>query len=171
MKQKIWQYLDSTEVEELSNLGEVLVRINRCAVVVKGGRRFSFSALSIAGTRDGVVGAGFGKARQVPGAIEKAAKDARKHLIRVPLDENGSIPHAVTGIFCGSRIRLLPASGGTGIIAGASVRNVCEMAGIKNVLTKAYGSTNPVNLVKATLSGLSQLRTQEQVAALRGVEL
>lgn len=171
MKQKNFLYLDSAEVEELQNLSEVLVRINRCAVVVKGGRRFSFSALQISGNRGGAVGAGFGKARQVPGAIEKAAKDARKHLIRVPLDENGSIPHAVTGIYCGSRIRLLPASAGTGIIAGASVRSVCEMAGIKNILTKAYGSTNPVNLVKATLSGLSQLRTAQSVAALRGVEL
>ena len=171
MKQKNFLYLDAAEVEELQNLSEVLVRINRCAVVVKGGRRFSFSALQISGTRGGVVGAGFGKARQVPGAIEKAAKDARKHLIRVPLDPNGSIPHAVTGIYCGSRIRLLPASAGTGIIAGASVRSVCEMAGVKNILTKAYGSTNPVNLVKATLSGLSQLRTSEAVAALRGVEL
>jgi len=89
----------------------------------------------------------------------------------VPLDENGSIPHEVTGEYCGARIRLLPASAGTGIIAGASVRNVCEMAGIRNILTKAYGSTNPVNLTKATLSGLSLLRTAEQVAALRGVDV
>ena len=163
-------YLDNEEASEL-NITETLVKINRCAAVVKGGRRFSFSALSVAGDRDGVVGYGFGKARQVPAAIEKAAKDTRKHLQRVPLNQDGAIPHEVTGVFCGSRVRLLPASAGTGIIAGASVRAVCEMAGVKNILTKSYGSTNPVNLIKATLHGLSQLRTAEQVAELRGVEL
>jgi len=165
------QYLDSAEANELANLDEVLVKINRCSAVVKGGRRFSFSALSIAGNRGGVVGYGFGKARQVPGAIEKAAKDARKHLQRVPLTAEGSVPHEVTGYFCGAQIRLLPASEGTGIIAGASVRAVCEMAGIRNVLTKCYGSTNPVNVVKSTLQALAQLRTPQQVAELRGVEL
>ena len=171
MKQKEYQFLDPAEVDDLTGLSEVLVRINRCAAVVKGGRRFSFSALSISGTREGVVGVGYGKARQVPGAIEKAAKDARKHLVRVPLTEGGTVPHEITGRYCGSSIRIIPASPGTGIIAGASVRAVCEMAGIKNILTKAYGSTNPVNLVKATLSALTQLRTREEVASLRGVDL
>jgi len=164
-------YLDTTEANEVDNVTEVLLKINRSAAVVKGGRRFSFSALSVAGNRDGVVGHGFGKARQVPAAIEKAAKDARKHLMRVPVTSAGTIPHEVTGNHCGSTIRMLPASAGTGIIAGASVRAVCEMAGVKNILTKAYGSTNPINLIKATFQALSQLRTPDQVQALRGVEL
>ena len=165
------QFLDNTEVADLQNLDEVLLRINRCSAVVKGGRRFSFSALSVVGNRDGIVGFGFGKARQVPGAIEKAAKDGRKHMMRVPVTAAGSIPHEVEGVFCGSRVRLLPASEGTGIIAGASVRAVCEMAGIRNVLTKCYGSTNPMNAVKGTILALSLLRTPAEVAALRGVEV
>jgi len=165
------QYLDTLEVDQLSTLSEVLVKINRCAVVVKGGRRFSFSALSVSGNRGGVVGIGFGKGRQVPSAIEKAARDARKHLMRVPLTADGSIPHEVEESFCGARIRLVPASAGTGIIAGASPRAVCEMAGIRNILTKSYGSNNPVNLVKATLIALSKLRTRDEVAAMRGIEL
>ena len=170
MKAKL-TYLDTAEAAQLESITEVLVKINRSAAVVKGGRRFSFSALSVAGDRKNVVGYGFGKARQVPNAIEKAAKDARKHLMRVPLNADGTIPHEVTGRFCGAMIRMLPASAGTGIIAGASVRAVCEMAGIKNILTKAYGSTNPVNLIKATFHALSLLRTPSQVAELRGVEL
>jgi small subunit ribosomal protein S5 len=170
MKQS-FRYLDVAEVDQLSTLSEVLVRINRCAVVVKGGRRFSFSALSVSGNRGGVVGIGFGKGRQVPGAIEKAGRDARKHLMRVPVTPAGSIPHEVEAGFCGALIRLVPASPGTGIIAGASVRAVCEMAGIKNILTKSYGSTNPVNLVKATLLALSRLRTEREVGDLREVEL
>lgn len=166
-----FRYLEAAEVDQLTTLSEVLVKINRCAVVVKGGRRFSFSALSVSGTRDGVVGIGFGKGRQVPSAIEKAARDARKHLMRVPVNEHGSIPHEVEATYCGARIRLVPASGGTGIIAGASVRAVCEMSGIRNILTKSYGSNNPINLIKATLLALSQLRTREEVAALRGVSV
>jgi small subunit ribosomal protein S5 len=170
MTQEI-QYLDAVEVEQLATLSEVLVKINRCAVVVKGGRRFSFSALSVSGNREGVVGIGFGKGRQVPSAIDKAARDARKHLTRIPITKEGSIPHEVEETYCGARIRLVPASGGTGIIAGASVRAVCEMAGVRNILTKSYGSNNPVNLVKATLYALAKLRTREQVASLRGVEV
>jgi small subunit ribosomal protein S5 len=165
------KFLDSSEASEITDLTEILIKINRSAAVVKGGRRFSFSALSVAGNRAGIVGFGFGKARQVPMAIEKAAKDARKHLVRVPLTADGSIPHEVQGSFCGAVIRLVPAAAGTGIIAGASVRAVCEMAGISNILTKAYGSTNPVNLVKASFQALSQLRTPAQVAELRGVQL
>jgi small subunit ribosomal protein S5 len=164
-------YLDTTESAQLDGVTEILIKINRSAAVVKGGRRFSFSALTVAGNRDGLVGHGFGKARQVPPAIEKAAKDARKHMIRVPLNAAGSIPHEVTGRFCGATIRLIPASAGTGLIAGASVRAVCEMGGIKNILSKAYGSTNPINLIKATFHALSLLRTAEQVAELRGVDL
>lgn len=170
MKHKI-EYLDTMEVEELADLSETLVKVNRSAAVVKGGRRFSFSALSIVGNRDGLVGFGFGKARQVPMAIEKAAKDGRKHLQRVHVAEGGTIPHEITGRFCGAMIRLLPASPGTGIIACSSVRAVCEMAGIKNILTKSYGSTNPINLVKATLAALAQLRTRQQLSELRGVPI
>lgn len=164
-------YLDTAESAQLENITEVLVKINRSAAVVKGGRRFSFSALSVAGNRDGIVGYGFGKARQVPAAIEKAAKDARKHMMSVPLNAAGTIPHEVTGRHCGAEIRLLPASAGTGIIAGSSARAVCEMAGIKNILSKSYGSTNPINLIKATFHALAQLRTPQEVADLRQVEL
>lgn len=165
------EYLDHTEVEKLDNLGEQLISVNRCAAVVKGGRRFSFSGLTVVGNHEGIVGYGFGKARQVPNAIEKANKDGRKHLMRIPRTPWGSIPHEVEGAFCGARVRLVPASEGTGIIAGSSVRAVAEMAGIKNLLTKSYGSANPINLVKATLDALGQLRTPEETAALRGVQL
>jgi len=164
-------YLDTAESAELEAITEVLLKINRSAAVVKGGRRFSFSALSVAGNRGGIVGHGFGKARQVPAAIEKAAKDARKHMMRVNLTPEGTIHHEVYGRHCGSTVILVPASAGTGLIAGGSVRAVCEMAGIKNILSKAHGSTNPINLVKATFHALSQLRTPEEVASLRGVEL
>lgn len=166
-----FRYLDAQEVDQIQNLSEVLVRINRSAAVVKGGRRFSFSALSVCGNREGVVGLGYGKGRQVPSAIEKAARDARKHLIRVPINDQGSIPHEVQSHYCGAIIRLIPASSGTGIIAGASARAVCEMGGIKNILSKSYGSNNPINLVKATLLALSQLRTRQEVAELRGVSV
>lgn len=170
MKAK-FSYLDTAESAELESISEILVKINRSAAVVKGGRRFSFSALSVAGNRGGVVGHGFGKARQVPAAIDKAAKDARKHMMRVNLTEAGTIPHEVTGVYCGSQIRMIPASPGTGIIAGSSVRAVCEMAGVKDILTKSYGSTNPINLIKATFAALAQLRSHEEVQELRGVPL
>jgi len=170
MKPRI-RYLDGMEVEEINDISEALVKVNRSAAVVKGGRRFSFSALSVSGNKQGIVGYGFGKARQVPGAIEKAARDGRKHLMRVPLTKSGTIPHETEGFYCSAMLRMLPASPGTGIIACPSVRAVCEMAGIKDILTKSYGSTNPVNLIKATLHALSQLRTPQQVAQLRGVEL
>lgn len=170
MKHKL-MYLDHGEVEELQNLNEQLIKVNRCAAVVKGGRRFSFSALVVLGDREGVVGYGFGKARQVPNSVEKAGKDGRKHLQRVPITAWGSIPHEVIGEYCSARVKLIPASEGTGIIAGTSVRAVAEMAGIKNMLSKSMGSTNPINLVKATLDALSQLRTPEEVKELRGVEV
>jgi small subunit ribosomal protein S5 len=169
MKSRL-NYMDTPEAAQVEGLSEILIQVNRSAAVVKGGRRFSFSALSVAGNRAGIVGQGFGKARQVPTAIEKATRDARKHMIRVPLSADGTIPHEVMGKYCGAMVRLVPASPGTGVIAGASVRAVCEMAGVKNILTKAYGSTNPVNLVKATFHALSQLRTTDQVLALRGTE-
>jgi small subunit ribosomal protein S5 len=165
------RYLDHVEAAEVQNITEILIRVNRCAAVVKGGRRFSFAALSVAGNREGVVGYGYAKARQVPSAIEKAARDARKHLFRVPVTAESTLPHEVSGRFGASMVRLLPAPPGTGIIAGATVRAVCEMAGIHNVCSKAYGSTNPINLVKATLHALSLIRTPDQVAALRGVSV
>ncbi len=165
------EYIDHSTVEELQNINEQLLSVNRCAATMKGGRRFSFATLVVVGDRAGHVGYGFSKARQVPNAIEKAGKDGRKHIQIVPVTKDGSIPHEVVGEFCAARVKLIPASSGTGIIAGASVRAVAEMAGIQNLLTKSLGSTNPVNLVKATLHALSQLRTPEEVAELRGVEL
>lgn len=165
------EYLDHSEIQEAGELSETLLRVNRCAAVVKGGRRFSFSGLCVVGNRSGVVGYGFGKARGVPQAIEKANKDGRKHLQRVPLTKEGTIPHEVIGEFCSARVKLIPASEGTGIIAGTSVRAVAEMAGIKNLLSKSMGSTNPINLVKATLDALGQLRAPSEVEELRKVKL
>jgi len=147
-----------------------VVAINRSAVVVKGGRRFSFSALSVVGNRDGVVGIGYGKAKEVPSAVEKSVKNGRKALMRVCRDEN-TIPHPVEGIFCSSRVRLIPARPGTGIIAGKAVRKVIELAGIHDILTKNYGSTNALNVVKATMAALAQLRSKEEVEELRGVTI
>lgn len=157
---------EAAEIEVEDNV----VAINRTAAVVKGGRRFSFSALTIVGNRKGVVGVGYGKAKQVPSAVEKAVKDGRKSLIRIELD-GGTIPHAVEGHYGSSHVRLIPASPGTGIIAGVTVRKVLELAGITDILSKSFGSNNPINVVKATLDGLAQLRHKETVAKLRGVEL
>ena len=151
-------------------LEDDVVAINRSATVVKGGRRFSFSALTIVGNRSGVVGIGYGKAKQVQGAVEKSVKDGRKNLVEIVL-EGDTIPHQVTGRYGASQVRLIPASPGTGIIAGSSVRKVVELSGVKNILTKSYGSNNPINLVKATLDGLAQLRSKQDTAELRGVEL
>ena len=147
-----------------------VVKINRCATVVKGGRRFSFSALVVVGDGEGSVGIGFGKANEVPPSVEKAFKDARKNVKKVSLKGN-TIPHHIVGRFLSSKVVLVPASEGTGVIAGASVRAVVECAGIKNVLTKIYGSANPLNVVKATMVALESLRTREEVARLRGIEL
>lgn len=161
--------LSPSEVESLK-LEEVVVKINRCATVVKGGRRFSFSALVVVGDRDGHVGYGFGKANEVPPSVEKAVKDAKKRMVKVSIMDN-TVPHEVWGRYGASRVFLKPASKGTGVIAGASVRAVVEKAGIKDVLTKAYGSTNPVNLVKATFEALTKLHLKEEVESLRGVPL
>jgi len=144
--------------------------INRCATVVKGGRRFSFSAIVVVGDRSGRVGIGMGKAREVPMSVEKAAKDARRKITSIIL-EGTSIPHEVTGRCGASRIFMKPARPGTGIIAGSTARTVLELAGVQDVLTKVYGSANPVNLVKATFDGLCQLRSREQVEKLRGVKI
>lgn len=156
--------------EQESRYEERVVKINRCATVVKGGRRFSFSALVVVGDRGGSVGVGFGKAKEVPPSVEKAMKDARKNMTKILLDGN-TIPHKVVGVYRSSRVVLLPASEGTGVIAGASVRAVVECTGIKNVLSKVHGSANPLNVVKATLEGLGRLRNIEEVSRLRGVEI
>ncbi len=145
-----------------------VIKINRCAKVVKGGRRFSFSALVVIGNRKGKVGVGFGKANEVPSAVEKAVKDAHKNLAPVSL-KGSSIPHEVKGRFGASTVVLLPASPGTGIIAGAAVRAVAELAGVKDILTKSLGSNNPVNLVKATLKGFTDLKNVEEVEHVRGI--
>ena len=149
---------------------ETVVKIRRCAAVVKGGRRFSFNAMVVVGDRQGKVGWGYGKANEVPPAVEKAVKDGQRRMQKVLL-KGTTIPHRVTGKYGAARVILLPAAPGTGVIAGASVRAVVEAAGIQNILTKAHGSSNPINLVKAALNALKQLRTAEEVQRLRGVPL
>jgi len=158
--------IDSTETTLLDRV----VKIKRCAAVVKGGRRFSFAALVVVGDGNGRVGWGYGKANEVPPSVEKATKQATREMVDVPLVE-GTIPHQVKGRFGAAKVILLPAGEGTGIIAGEAVRAVCECAGIRNILTKSFGSNNPVTLVKATIAALQSLRTAETVAHLRGVEI
>lgn len=157
-------------VDGSANLVERVVKVNRCTTVVKGGKRFSFSALVVVGDGQGVVGYGFGKAKEVPFAVEKAVKDAKKRLVRIPL-LGKSIPHAVRGRYGASQTHLQPAAPGTGVTAGPAVRAVLEAVGVHDILTKNYGSTNPVNVVRATMDGLFQLRLSDQAAALRGVSL
>ena len=153
-----------------SGLVERTVKIKRCAAVVKGGRRFSFAAMVVVGDGKGKVGCGYGKANEVPPSVEKANKHATRTMIDIPLVD-GSIPHEVKGRFGAAKVVLLPAGPGTGIIAGSAVRAVCEAVGLKNILTKSFGSNNPVTLVKATIDALSQCRTADDVQRLRGVEL
>ena len=160
----------SMEQSQGDDFHEDVVKINRCAKVMKGGRRFSFSALVVVGDRSGNVGIGFGKANDVPTSVEKGVKEGRRSMRPIARDGT-TIPHEVVGRYGAARVMLLPAPPGTGVIAGASVRSVLIGAGIQDVLTKSLGSNNPMNLVKATYKGLLSLRTKADVESLRGVEI
>ena len=156
-----------------SSRGELIdkvVKIRRCAAVVKGGRRFSFTALVVVGDGNGKVGWGYGKANEVPPSVEKAVKDGTRNMVEVSLDGT-TIPHEIKGRYGAAKVVLVPAGPGTGVIAGAAVRAVCEACGIQDILTKSFGTSNPVNLVKATIDALQSLRTQSDVERLRGVSL
>jgi len=157
---------DTTQGE----LVDKVVKIRRCAAVVKGGRRFSFTALVVVGDGQGKVGWGYGKATEVPPAVEKAVKDGSRSLTTISM-EGTTIPHPVKGRYGAAKVVLVPAGPGTGVIAGAAVRAVCEAAGIKDILTKSYGTSNPINLVKATISALENVRSRAEVERLRGVSL
>ena len=153
--------------EQVSEFKEKLVAVNRVSKTVKGGRNMRFSALMVVGDEKGRVGCGMGKAVEIPEAIRKGTEDAKKQMITVPL--NGTtIPHEVVGVFGTASVKMMPAPEGTGVIAGGPVRDVLEACGIKNIVTKSIGSNNKINVVRATLEGLSQMRSAEQVAKLRG---
>jgi len=166
--------MDTARVEMVSpkglDLQERVIEINRVAKVVKGGRRFSFTALVAVGDEESVVGIGYGKAREVPLAIQKAVENARKNLVRIP-KYNDTITHKIIGRFGAGHVVLRPASAGTGVIAGGGVRAVLELGGVKDILTKSIGTQNPINLVKATMDGIVRLRRPEEVAELRGLTI
>jgi small subunit ribosomal protein S5 len=160
----------STETSTRGELIDKVIKIRRCAAVVKGGRRFSFTALVVVGDGHGRVGWGYGKANEVPPSVEKATKDGSRKMVSINM-QGTSIPHVVEGSYGAAHVILLPASPGTGVIAGSAVRAVCEAAGIRDILTKSFGSNNPTNLVKAAIEALQQLRGQGEVERLRGVSL
>jgi small subunit ribosomal protein S5 len=162
--------MSSAESKQRGELVDKVVKIKRCAAVVKGGRRFSFAAMVVVGNGKGKVGWGYGKANEVPPSVEKAVKEGSRSMMEVLLDA-GTISHTVEGHYGAAHVVLVPASPGTGVIAGSAVRAVCEACGIQNILTKSFGSNNPVNLVKATLAALQQLRTKSEIERLRGVTL
>lgn len=153
--------------KQAGELQEKLIAVNRVSKTVKGGRIFSFTALTVVGDGNGRVGFGYGKAREVPAAIQKAMEKARRNMVNIALT-NGTLQHPVKGAHTGSRVFMQPASEGTGIIAGGAMRAVLEVAGVHNVLAKAYGSTNPINVVRATIDGLENMNSPEMVAAKRG---
>jgi small subunit ribosomal protein S5 len=157
-------------MEQEKPLEDTVVKVFRCSKVVKGGRRFSFAALVVVGDRDGTIGIGYGKAKEVPQSVEKAIKDAKKSLQSVTLLD-GTLPHLVVGKCRATTITMVPASPGTGVIAGNSARAVLEYAGVHNVLTKINGSTSAKNVVKAVMDGLIRLRNKEMIESLRGVEI
>ncbi len=159
--------LNQSETQEFE---EKVVKINRVSKVVKGGRRFNFSALVVVGDRQGNVGAGLGKAGEVPEAIRKGIENAKKSLIHVSMKDT-TLPHTVVGKYGAGEVLLKPASEGTGVIAGGPVRAVLELAGVKDVLTKSLGTDNSMNMIKATLNGLNNLKREEEVAKLRGIEI
>jgi small subunit ribosomal protein S5 len=158
---------NNADQNQQPDLAEKLVTVNRVSKVVKGGRIFSFTALTVVGDGKGKVGFGYGKAREVPAAIQKAMEKARRNMVTVKLNEN-TLQYPIKGRHSGSRVFMMPASEGTGIIAGGAMRAVLEVAGVHNVLSKCYGSTNPMNVVRATVQALSQMKAPEQVAAKRG---
>lgn len=157
-------------LDESSSLESHTVAVDRTSSTVKGGRRFSFGALVIVGDRHGKVGFGYGKSNEVPQAVEKAQKYAKKAMVKIPM-AGTTIPHQVEGKFSASKVRLIPASPGTGVVAGGTVRSILEIAGVTDCITKCFGSTNKRNVVKAVFEGLAQLKTPEAVAALRGLDL
>lgn len=153
--------------KQAGELQEKLIAVNRVSKTVKGGRIFSFAALTVVGDGNGRVGFGYGKAREVPAAIQKAMEKARRNMVNVAITD-GTLQHPVKGTHTGSRVFMQPASEGTGIIAGGAMRAVLEVAGVRNVLSKAYGSTNPINVVRATIDALANMKSPEMVAAKRG---
>ncbi|WFR56913.1 30S ribosomal protein S5 [Anaerocolumna sp. AGMB13025] len=159
------------DASQLGELEDKVVSIKRVTKVVKGGRNFRFTALVVVGDKNGHVGAGLGKAAEIPEAIRKGKEDAMKKLITLPIDENGSVPHDYIGKFGSATVLLKRSPEGTGVIAGGPARNVLELAGFKNIRTKSLGSNNKQNVVLATIDGLSQLKTPEEVAKLRGISV